>query len=79
MAKKTKSSRKKSPKASSPIRDAISKAFDRKNFTVYTFSRALEGKVSRTAVYRYFSDGATTNVATIEAMMDLLDLKIVSK
>lgn len=73
MAKKSK----KSPV--SPIRSEVEKALKRQGYSGYTFAQALKGKVSRTAVYRYLSDGASTSVETIEHMMKLLGLKIVSK
>lgn len=77
---KTKKSRRKSPKAdSTPIRTAIQNAMTEQGYTAYSFHKALEAKVSRTAVYRYLNDGASTSVETVEYMMNLLGLKVVGK
>lgn len=72
MAKK-KSKVKASP---SPIRDAIRAEIKARKLSGYQVAEALRGKVSRTAVYRFLADGGTTDVATAEAFMNYLDLRI---
>jgi len=76
MAKKTKrrSTRK---KMRSPIRDAIRAEVKRRKLTGYQLVESLRGKVSRTAVYRFLADGGTTDVATAEAFLGILDIRVV--
>jgi hypothetical protein len=78
MAKNVKG-RKKKTRAKSPIRDAIMAAVKKKEMTGYRLVEALRGKVSRTSVYRFLSNGGTTNVATAEAFFEILGLCVVEK
>jgi len=61
------------------IRDAVLRAVKEKGLSGYRLAQMLEGKVSRTAVYRFLSDGANTDVSTAEAFLDVLDLAVVSR
>jgi ribosome-binding protein aMBF1 (putative translation factor) len=66
-------------KHKSPIRDAIRKAIADQGLSGYRLAAMLDGKVSRTAVYRFIGDGANTDVSTAEAFMEVLGLKLVAK
>jgi len=69
------------PRKSQPsgtIRDAIRREIERRGLTGYRLVQMLEGRVSRTAVYRFLStDGATMDVRTAEAFLEVLDLGVV--
>ena len=77
MAKKSKSKSRK--KSGSPIRDAIHAAVKAKQLKGSDLVDALEGRVSRTAVYRFLADGGTTDVETAEAFFDVLGLSVATK
>ena len=73
MAKKTK---KKSVPKSGPIRAAIMAEIAKQELTGYRLVEMLKGKVSRTAVYRFISDGASCDVETAEEFFGVLGIKI---
>lgn len=85
MAKKAKTSKSKKKTTrskktkSGTIREAIRKEVAARGLTGYQMVEALRGKVSRTAVYRFLSDGGTTDVATAEAFLEVLDLTVAKK
>jgi hypothetical protein len=61
-----------------PIRVAIRKAIKNRGLSGYRLVKMLDGKVSRTAVYRFLSeDGASTDVATAEKFVEVLGLRMV--
>jgi len=78
MAKKIKAKAKKSV-GGGVIRAAIVNEVKARGLTGYQMVGLLEGKVSRTAVYRFLSDGGTTDIATAEAFFNVLDLTVVKK
>lgn len=68
------------PKDRGTIREAIRREIERRGLTGYRLVQLLEGKVSRTAVYRFLStEGATMDVRTAEEFLKLLDLDVVSR
>lgn len=70
---KTKTSRKKE----GPIRAAIRAEVAARGLSGYRLVKMLDGEVSRTAVYRFLSgDGASTDVATAEKFVEVLDLRL---
>lgn len=77
--KSPKSSRKKKSATPGRARRAIDARIKERGLTGYQVAEALSKKVSRTAVYRFMSDGATTNLRTIEAFLDFLELDVVPK
>lgn len=76
-AMKSKKSKVAESSAKQPIRDAIRKEIERRGLSGYAMVELLHGRVSRTAVYRFLSDGGSTDVATAEAFLDVLKLRIV--
>lgn len=70
--------RPRNPKAGGAIRDSIRREIERRGLTGYKLVQMLDGRVSRTAVYRFLStDGATMDVRTAEAFLDVLNLGVV--
>lgn len=77
MAKRARGSKK--AKHPSPIADAIRAAVIKKGLTGYALAQLCGGRVSRTACYRFLSDGGSTDIATAEAFFDVLGLRVVTK
>ena len=71
--KASKNTRKKDP---GPIRAAIMAEIEKQKLTGYRLVELLKGKVSRTAVYRFISDGASCDVETAEEFFGVLGIKI---
>jgi len=70
--------KKKQSKAGS-IREAIRVEVANRNLSGYRLVKMLDGQVSRTAIYRFLAgDGASTDVATAEKFLEVLDLRVVS-
>ena len=78
MAKKVakKKAKTKKVETQSVIRDAIRFRMKTLYLSAYEMTKRLDGRVSRTAVYRFLNDGGSTDVATAEAFLSDLGLKI---
>lgn len=78
MATKTRTKAKNKARKDGPIRAAIRDAVDARGLSGYRLVQLLNGRVSRTAVYRFLSgDGASTDVATAEQFVEVLGLRLV--
>ena len=77
MAKKVSKKKSKKVEVPSSIRDAIRERMKTLELSAYEMTKRLQGRVSRTAVYRFVNDGGSTDVATAEAFLSDLGLKVV--
>lgn len=60
------------------IREAILAEVKRRKLTGYAMVKALAGRVSRTAVYRFLNDGGSCDVDTAQAFLDVLGIDVVA-
>jgi DNA-binding phage protein len=77
MAKKVSKKKSKKVEVPSSIRDAIRERMKTLELSAYEMTKRLQGRVSRTAVYRFVNDGGSPHVATAEAFLSDLGLKVV--
>lgn len=71
------STRKKQQHKGNAIRGRILATIESRGLTGYRLAEMLKGRVSRTAVYRFISDGVNSDVATAEAFVEVLGLELV--
>ena len=59
------------------IRTAIESRMKEKDLNPYKMVERLSGRVSRTSVYRFLTEGGSTSIETIEEFLDELELDLV--